>query len=694
MRPLILDPLYRSIRTFDGVGPKLASLIDKLTGGERVIDLLRHKPIDCIQRGKIKSLTDVNNEGIATIKVTIGNHSPSRRRGAPYRISANGDGQPIDIVYFNAPGQWLKDTYKNGSDMILSGKIEFFNDKIQMLHPDYAVTPDKINEIKAAEPIYPLTAGLSTKVLLKTMEQATKIVTELPEWHDNALINDRKWPTWRDAMHALHAPLTSLDVAPETTTRQRLAYDEALARQLTMQLVRQRIKKKQGIPFESQDTLRTKMMNALSFDLTNAQKTALAEIDTDTQSPHRMLRLLQGDVGSGKTVVALGTLLNAVGNGYQSALMAPTEILARQHAESLQPLCDNMGITLVTLTGRDKGKARQAILDDIGTEKAQIVIGTHALFQDSVQFGKLGCIVIDEQHRFGVHQRLTLSSKGNAPDILVMTATPIPRTLTLSLYGDMDVSRLDEKPPGRKPIDTALISNDRMGDVAQGLKRKIASGERIYWVCPLVEESELLHLTAAEDRYTLLQKLYGDRVGLVHGKMKPLDKDKVMQSFTNGDLDILVATTVIEVGVNVPEATVMIIEHAERFGLAQLHQLRGRVGRGSDQSSCILLYDTPLSETAKERLKIMRETEDGFLIAEKDLELRGAGEMLGTRQSGLPAFHFINLDHHRDLLNMAHQDARLIIEKDAQLQSRRGEALRILLYLFGQDEAIQTLESG
>ncbi|PCI00201.1 MAG: ATP-dependent DNA helicase RecG [Alphaproteobacteria bacterium] len=491
-----------------------------------------------------------------------------------------------------------------------------------------------------------------------------------------------------------HTPESASETLPDSSIRTRLAYDEALARQLAMQLVRLKFKKKKGITFPPAPEMRQKLLDALPFDLTGAQERTIREIDKDMESGNRMLRLLQGDVGSGKTVVALSTMLNAVSGGMQAAMMAPTEILARQHAETLAPICDALGISCITLTGRDKGKTRQAILDQIEDGSAQIILGTHAIFQDTVTFKNLGCVVIDEQHRFGVHQRLGLAGKGIAPDVLVMTATPIPRTLTLSLYGDMDVSRLDEKPPGRKPIDTVLISNDRLAEVAQGLKRKIASGERIYWVCPLVEESEKIPVTSAEDRYTLLEKLYGDRAGLIHGRMKPLDKDKIMQKFAGGELDILVATTVIEVGVNVPEATVMVIEHAERFGLAQLHQLRGRVGRGSDQSSCILMFASPLSETAKDRLKIMRDTEDGFVIAEKDLELRGAGEVLGTKQSGLPAFHFVSLDDHRDLLAMAHQDARLICDKDPELSTRRGDALRTLLYLFEQDDAVQTIGSG
>jgi len=696
MRPLILDPIFRSLRTLGRVGPKTAPIFEKLLGGEKIIDLLRHKPIDYIHRGAIKPLDTINREGIATTKVTITAHRPAQRRGAPYRISAKDGDQPMDIVYFNAPGQWLKDTYPIGQEVIISGKIEFYNDKIQMLHPDYAVPPDRQHEIKEYESIYPMTAGLSPKTLQKTIENALPLMPALPEWIDESVIAKYQWLDWRTSMTALHDARQwgHFNLKCPQGTLDRLAYDEALSRQLAMQLVRVKFKKKKGIAFSDFADLREKLITALPFTMTGAQQRTLVDIDTDMAAPHRMLRLLQGDVGSGKTVVALATMVNVIANGYQAAMMAPTEILARQHAESLRPLCDAIGVTLTILTGRDKGKDRAAILHQIESGGANIVIGTHALFQDSVTFHNLGCVVIDEQHRFGVHQRLSLSDKGAAPDVLVMTATPIPRTLTLSMFGDMDVSRLDEKPPGRKPIDTVLISNDRLAEVAEGLKRKITQGECIYWVCPLVEESEKIDLANAEDRHTLLSQIYGDRVGLVHGRMKPLEKDQVMQKFAAGDLDILVATTVIEVGVNVPEATVMIIEHAERFGLAQLHQLRGRVGRGSDQSSCILLYNAPLSETGKERLKVMRDTEDGFVIAEKDLELRGAGEVLGTKQSGLPATHFISYDDHRDLMHMAHQDARLIVEKDPDLSSRRGEALRTLLYLFEQDEAVRTLGGG
>ncbi|MGB4058529.1 MAG: ATP-dependent DNA helicase RecG, partial [Alphaproteobacteria bacterium] len=475
---------------------------------------------------------------------------------------------------------------------------------------------------------------------------------------------------------------------------ERLAYDELLANQLTMALVRHRQKKLGGRALKGTGTLRRKILPALPFQLTGAQERSLKEIDDDMAGNTRMLRLLQGDVGSGKTIVACLAMMNAVENGMQAALLAPTEILARQHGESFRPWLDAAGIDYIIYTGRDKGKTRDALLEKIASGDAKIIIGTHAIFQDGVAFKDLGLAVVDEQHRFGVHQRLMLSAKGKGTDVLVMTATPIPRTLTLTAYGDMEVSRLDEKPPGRKPVETLLIPAEKMEGMIDGIARQIKTGARVYWVCPLVEESELIDLAAAEEQYDVLKARFGDRVGLVHGRLKPLEKDAVMQKFANGDLDILVATTVIEVGVNVPEATIMVIEHAERFGLSQLHQLRGRVGRGGDKSYCFLLYHNPLGETAKERLSIMRQTEDGFLISEKDLELRGAGDVLGVRQSGMPVFRLADLAVHGDLLAAARDDVKLILSKDPELQSPRGEALRVLLYLFERDQAIQYLRSG
>ena len=694
MRPLILDPLFRSVRTLTGVGPKHAKLFEKLLGGERIIDLLWHLPIDLVDRRHSPQLKDAKPGQIVTTTVTVKSYQLPKRRGMPARVVVDDGTAVLDLVFFNVYGDWLQRAYPLNAQVVVSGKVEPFNNRLQMVHPDHAGKPEDLASIAKVEPIYPMTAGLGPRQIAKAAEEGLKVLPDLPEWNDEHLRKQKNWPTWREAMRALHAPQSADDLNPHTPVRARLAYDELLARNLAMQLVRLRNKKQRGRSFRHDSATRTRMLKSLPFKLTNAQASAIAEIDADMQEPLRMLRLLQGDVGSGKTVVAFAAIMNAVAAGAQGALMAPTEILARQHAKTLAPLADAMGVSIAVLTGRDKGKVRDTLQTKIKSGEAQIVIGTHALFQDDVVFKDLGLVVIDEQHRFGVHQRLDLSAKGVAPDVLVMTATPIPRTLTLTLYGDMDVSRLQEKPPGRKPIDTVLISNERIGEVVAGLKRKIAKGARAYWVCPLVAENELLDLAAAEERHADLQKHFGVRVGLLHGQMKASEKDKAMKAFIDGDVDVLVATTVIEVGVDVPAASIMVIEHAERFGLAQLHQLRGRVGRGSDESACLLLFSNKLSAMAKQRLMVMRDTEDGFLIAEKDLELRGAGEVLGTRQSGLPAFRVASIEEHSDLMETAHAEAKLLAEKDPSLTGRRGESLKILLYLFAQDAAIQTLRSG
>lgn len=694
MRPLVLDAIFRSIRSLPGVGPKQLKLFDKLLGGERIIDLLWHKPVDLVDRRHSPKLKDAKPGQIITATVTINAYQLPKRRGMPARVVADDGTATIDLVFFNVYGDWLQKAYPLNGQVVVSGKVEPYNNRLQMVHPDHAGKPEDIASIAKIEPIYPMTAGIGARQISKAMDEALKILPDLPEWMDEPLQKKKGWASWQAAMRDLHNPQSGADLEPTTKTRERLAYDELLARNLAMQLVRLRHKKQKGRSFASDSATRTRLLKSLPWELTNAQLFAMSEIDGDMQAPARMLRLLQGDVGSGKTVVAFAAMMNAVAAGAQAALMAPTEILARQHAQSLTPLAERMGVSVAALTGRDKGKTRETILNKIKNGDAQIIIGTHALFSEDVTFKDLGLIIIDEQHKFGVHQRLELSSKGTVPDVLVMTATPIPRTLTLTVYGDMDVSRLHEKPPGRKPIQTVLMAGDRLGEIVSGLKRKVASGARVYWVCPLVEESELLDLTAAEERFKDLQKHFGDRVALLHGQMKNAEKDKAMKAFAKGDVDVLVSTTVIEVGVDVPAASVMVIEHAERFGLAQLHQLRGRVGRGSDDSVCLLLYTPPLSEMAKQRLSTMRETEDGFLIAEKDLELRGAGEVLGTRQSGLPAFHLVDLEAHTDLMEIAHAEAKLLAEKDPALTSRRGETLRTLLYLFSQDAAVQTLRSG
>lgn len=694
MRPEVLFPLFAPARSLPGIGPRLEALVEKLAG-PKVVDLLWHLPSGLIDRRNRPAIAEVRDGDIATMEVTVGLHIPPRTKRLPYRVHVFDDTGEMQIVFFNARPEHVAKLLPEGQRRIVSGRVEFYQGAPQMTHPDHMIGLDELADLPLLEPVYPLTAGLPLKAIQKAIRGALPRLPDLPEWQDGPWLKARGWAPWKNSLVAAHEPQSSADLESDASARARLAYDELLANQLALGLVRLRMRRLPGRSIAGDGHLRKKVEAALPFALTGAQLRALAEISTDMKSEHRMLRLLQGDVGSGKTVVALLAMLNAVEAGFQAAMMAPTEILARQHYTTLAPLCTAAGIRLELLTGREKGKRREDILMALANGDIDILVGTHALFQGDVTFSDLAFAVVDEQHRFGVHQRLMLTSKGGTgTDVLVMTATPIPRTLTLTAYGDMDVSKLDEKPPGRKPVDTRALPLDRLNDVVAGLNRALARGDQVYWVCPLVEESDEVDAAAAEERHRHLQSIFGEKVGLVHGRMKAADKDAVMARFQAGEIRILVATTVIEVGVNVPTATVMVIEHAERFGLAQLHQLRGRVGRGGDKSSCLLLYQAPLGETAAARIKIMRETEDGFRIAEEDLRLRGAGELLGTRQSGLPSFRLANIETQQELLAAAYDDARLILDRDTELESPRGQALRILLYLFERDEAIRYLRSG
>lgn len=693
MRPELLYPLFVPVGSLPGLGPRLAPLVEKLVGPQAV-DLLWHLPHGLVDRRFMPPLAAAPDGRVATFKVRVDQHMAPESSRRPYRVLCSDDSGFLTLVFFHAKADWLEKSLPVGSLRIVSGTVEHFNGGVQMTHPDHIVAEDKLAEIMTVEPVYSLTAGVTGKVMVKAVRAAVARAPDLPEWIDAAYLARQEWNPWRPALGKVHAPESELDLAADGKARSRLAYDELLANQLALALVRASMKKLAGRIIQGDGHLRRKIIDALPYVLTGAQKRSLTEIEADMAEPSRMLRMLQGDVGAGKTVVALLAMTAAVESGAQAALMAPTEILARQHLATLEKLAAPAGLRLGLLTGRDKGKTRQAILDALAAGEIDILVGTHALFQDGVAFKDLALAVIDEQHRFGVHQRLELASKGRAVDMLVMTATPIPRTLMLTSYGDMDVSRLDEKPPGRTPIDTRVLPLARLDEVAGGVKRAIEGGAKVYWVCPLVEESEKSDLAAAEDRHRELTDIIGPRTGLVHGRMKGPQKDAVMAAFAGSDLDLLVATTVIEVGVDVPSATVMVIEHAERFGLAQLHQLRGRIGRGSARSTCLLLYGTPLSETGKARLNIMRETEDGFVIAEEDLKLRGGGELLGTRQSGLPEFKLADLTVHGELLATARDDARLILATDPELQGKRGQALRTLLYLFARDSVVKTLRSG
>jgi ATP-dependent DNA helicase RecG len=693
LRPSILYPLFAPVGTLKGLGPKLGKLAEKLAG-PHVADLLWHLPCGLIDRRLAPRIAQAPDGKVCTLTVRVDHHLPPANTRQPYRICVSDETGTMELAYFRGRAEWLGKLFPIGAEVVVSGRVEWFNGRPQMPHPDHVAPAGAAEEIEATEPVYPMTAGLAPKTLRKAVGSALALAPELPEWQDPHWLARRGWPDWRTALVAAHHPEEEEALDPKSPPRARLAYDELLANQLALALVRDHQKRLAGRPVRGGGELRARVLSALPYSLTGAQAKALEEIYSDMASEKRMLRLLQGDVGSGKTLVALLAMLDAVEAGMQAGLMAPTEILARQHYDTLKPLAEAVGVELAVLTSRDKGKARAALLQRLAEGSIHILVGTHALFQEDVVFRDLGLAVIDEQHRFGVHQRLQLSAKGRAVDILVMTATPIPRTLTLTAYGDMDVSRLTEKPPGRKPVVTRTIALDRLEEVVSGIRRKISEGARVYWVCPLVEESEQGDLAAATERHAHLLAEIGPRVGLVHGRMKAAEKDAVMTAFSAGDLDVLVATTVIEVGVNVPEATVMVIEHAERFGLAQLHQLRGRVGRGSGASTCLLLFDQPLGETARARLATMRDTEDGFVIAEKDLELRGAGEVLGTRQSGMPEFRLADIALHADLLEVARDDARLVLDRDPELAGPRGQALRVLLYLFERDQAVRYLRSG
>lgn len=693
-RPAVLFPLFAGLETLDGVGPKSAKLFPAL-GVEKPRDLLFTLPHACVDRRPRATIRDVVPPATVTVEVEVGAHVPPRRKGGPARVFVRDAATEFQLVFFHAKGDFLQKQLPTGQRRLISGRIEIFDGIAQMVHPDHILRPEEARELPAFEPVYPLTAGISLKQVTKAVASTIARLPDLPDWIDPELKAREGWPGWAAAIRAAHQPHGADDIAAHAPARARLAYDELFAHQLTLALARTAFKRGRGRESIGTGRMRQKVLASLPYPLTGAQERAVGEIAADMASGRRMNRLLQGDVGAGKTLVAFLALLIAVEAGGQGAMMAPTEILARQHLESLRPLAESAGVVLEILSGRDKGGERAAKLAALRAGDIQILVGTHAVFQKDVEFRDLRLAVTDEQHRFGVEQRMELGEKGQAADVLVMTATPIPRSLALAQFGDMDVSVLDEKPPGRKPVRTALISSGRYDEVVGHLRQAVAEGRQAYWVCPLVEESELVDLTAAEDRFRTLRATLGEGVvGLVHGQMPPAEKDAAMAAFVEGRTRILVATTVIEVGVNVPDASIMVIERAEIFGLAQLHQLRGRVGRGAAESTCLLMYQPPLSETAERRLQILRETEDGFRIAEEDLAMRGAGDLIGTAQSGLPRFRVADLERQGALMALAQSDARTLLALDPGLSGARGQAARTLLWLMEQDQAIRLISVG
>ncbi|MDG0984723.1 MAG: ATP-dependent DNA helicase RecG [Planktomarina sp.] len=693
-RPESLFPLFAELSTLAGVGEKSAKAFAglKITKPRDLIFTLPHAVVD---RRVVHSVQGLPAPQTLSVRVRVVKHMPARGRGKPYRIIVEDAQTTIELIFFHSRGDYLERILPMGEERLISGKLEVFDHRAQMVHPEYILKPEEQEELPQFEPVYPLTAGVSGKLMAKAVRAAIGKLPEMPEWIEPSVLRDKGWPDFATAVHQAHSPKSADDVAAHNPARARLAYDEFLAHQLTKAIARAQARVKTGRITAGTGQLQRKVLEQLPYAPTGAQRQAIAEIGADMASPRRMNRLLQGDVGAGKTLVGFMALLQAVESGGQGVLMAPTEILARQHLEGLRPLADRAGVRVDMLTGRDKSAARRQKLEDLASGAIDILVGTHAVFQEQVTFKDLRLSIIDEQHRFGVRQRLALGAKGTKVDVLVMSATPIPRSLELAQYGDMDVSTLYEKPPGRKPITTAAVPLARLADVISKLKAAIASGRQAYWVCPLVEESETMDLTAAEERFKILRAALGDdRVGLVHGQLAPAEKDAAMAEFVSGKTQVLVATTVIEVGVDVPNATIMVIERAENFGLAQLHQLRGRVGRGDAASTCLLMYQAPLSKSAERRLAIMRDTEDGFLIAEEDLKMRGAGDVIGTAQSGLPRFKVADLEHQSALMATAHQDARMLLHSDPALTSTRGRAARLLLWLMEQDQAVHLISVG
>jgi len=693
-RPEILFPLYSELETLEGVGPKSAKAFAGL-GVEKPKDLLFLLPHSGIDRNRRASVRDVTPPVTVTVEVTVGSHFPAKQKGRPYRVMVRDEAIEFQLVFFHARADYLTKLLPTGQKRLVSGRVELFDGVAQMVHPDHVLRPEDANDLPGFEPVYPLTAGVTQKLVAKAVQGALGRLPSLPEWIDGSLKLREGWPDWAAAIRSVHAPESNGDLAQTAPARQRLAYDELFAHQVTLSLARASLRKTKGRASVATEALQRQVLAQLPYAPTRAQLRAVAEITADLASPLRMNRLLQGDVGSGKTLVAFLGLLVAVEAKGQGVMMAPTEILARQHHEGLAPLAALAGVRLEILTGRDKGGERAVKLADLASGRIDILVGTHAVFQKDVIFHDLRLAVIDEQHRFGVAQRMELGAKGRAADVLVMTATPIPRSLALASYGDMDVSTLDEKPPGRLPVRTALIPTSRMDEVVEKLRVAVAEGRQIYWVCPLVEDSEVLDYASADARFQHLRAALDDAVvGMVHGQMPSSQKDAAMADFVAGKTRVLVATTVIEVGVNVPNASIMVIERAEIFGLAQLHQLRGRVGRGAAQSTCLLMYQAPLNEGGARRLKVLRDTEDGFKIAEEDLAMRGAGDLIGTAQSGLPRFRVADIERQAALMAVAQSDARKLLNDDPALTSDRGKAARVLLWLLDQDRAIRLISVG
>lgn len=732
--PPLLGPYPR----FAGLNPAQYAKLQDLCG-PRWIDLLFHLPSRLLDRSATPPLANAPvGERITTLATVIKRPAIFKSLGnrkRPFVVELqDAQGTPLKAVYFN-PGAWLERAFPyekgTGGQVIVSGKLEQDAKGLKMIHPDVWNAGRGLEDVAKVWPLYPLTAGLPQGWVTRAVQTALAFAAENPppEWLPDSLVKTHKLPTFTEALRTAHTPQTEADLIPTNPARVRLALDEFLATQLALQHARVTSRMAPGIAHGSSSMLRRRLLESLPFQPTADQSTALAEIDTDLSAPRPMLRLLQGDVGTGKTLVALMALLRVIENGQQGVLMAPTEILAQQLYANAKRWLEPLGVTIGLLTGSQTAAQKKKLKQHVREGFVNLLVGTHALAEDDVIFDKLGLAVIDEQHRFGVRQRMALSANQKLqPDMLIMTATPIPRTLALTAYGDMDVSSLRTRPPGRTPIQTLAMQDARVDEVVAALPRLFAKGEQVYWVCPLVDENIESDLTAATVRYAYLTNKLDHRltnddsrkpitttpqapatsqvssidksqianrpplVALLHGQMKASEKDAAMDAFKSGVSKLLVSTTVIEVGVDVPNASLMVVEHAERFGLSQLHQLRGRVGRGTAASRCILLYSNPLTAYAKARIEALRNSDDGFFLAEKDLELRGPGEILGTRQAGQLATRLADLHHHRDLLPLARDAAQSLL--GAPLPAQQRAALSLLLNFFQKHAAAEYLRGG
>ena len=696
IRPQFLFPLFGSLENLKGIGSKTVLNLKKI-GIYKPLDFLYSFPTNLKTRVFANTVSDLNVNKVVIIKIKIIKHNFKYFKG-PLNIEVTDGLKKINLIFFNAKNDWIKKNFPIEQERIISGKLEKYKNQFQIIHPDYIEKIFDIDKIPVIEPIYSLTKGISQKVFLNSVNQILQLISEEIsncEWINKKRLKEMNWTDFKNSLKKIHNPKTNEDISLNSNYRLRLAYDELLSHQLSLVIARsfskKNTKKRKKIGYK----FSTLMKKRLPFSLTNSQEKCIAEIQSDLSRDERMYRLIQGDVGSGKTLVAFFSMLFVAENSGQAVLMVPTDILAKQHYNNFQEYTKDIEVNSVLLTGKMKTNEKKQVLEAIKLGQADIIIGTHSLFQKGVIFENLELVIIDEQHKFGVQQRHDLIQKGENLDILVMTATPIPRTLELANYGDMDISRILDKPMNRQKIDTSIISEKKIEILISRILEICKKGTQSYWVCPLIEEGDKSELVAIEQRFSSLNKMLpGIKIDILHGKMSEEQKNKIMTSFKNGNIQILLATTVIEVGIDVPNATIIVIEGAERFGLAQLHQLRGRVGRGKKQSNCILIYSKNIGRLGKERLEVLRKFDNGFDIAEEDLKMRGGGNPIGQQQSGIPKFRIANLDFDKELLSYANQDANEIIKNNKYLKGEHGKNLRVLLHLMNKDNSLKLLESG